>query len=395
MACGSELGAAQASLAAANLHGQEKVDLITGARQELSDHFRVLANTIMEEKSKNFVELNQTTIAQLLTPVQTALAGFRAKVEEVHIADVAGRSALEGYVKSLTELNAAVRDETSNLTKALKGDAKVQGNWGEVILDRFLDSAGLIEGEHYRRQESHRDEDGKRSVPDVVIHLPNDSHLVVDSKVTLTAYAELTAATTDESRAAALKAHLDAVRRHIRGLSDKKYHALYNLKSLDFVVMFMPLEGAFMTAVTSDQDLFQFAWERNVILVSPSTLLFVVRTVAQVWRQEAQGRNFQEIADRGAMLYDKFVGFGTDLLKVGEHLTRAQESFDAARSKLSEGSGNLVGQAEKLRKLGVHPTKTMPAALTSSLDESAGDDGGAPISQIPLIAPPSSTAELS
>jgi DNA recombination protein RmuC len=185
------------------------------------------------------------------------------------------------------------------------------------------------------------------------------------------------------------------VRRHIRGLSDKKYHALYNLKSLDFVVMFMPLEGAFMTAVTSDQDLFQFAWERNVILVSPSTLLFVVRTVAQVWRQEAQGRNFQEIADRGAMLYDKFVGFGTDLLKVGEHLTRAQESFDAARSKLSEGSGNLVGQAEKLRKLGVHPTKTMPAALTSSLDESAGDDGGAPISQIPLIAPPSSTAELS
>jgi DNA recombination protein RmuC len=225
-----------------------------------------------------------------------------------------------------------------------------------------------------------------------VIYLPNERHLVVNSKVTLTAYSALAAATTDESRSEALKAPLDSVRRHVKGLSEKKYQTLYNLKSLDFVVIFMPLEGAFMAAVTNDQELFQYAWERNVILVSPSTLLFVVRTIAHVWAQEKQQRNILalDIAKRGAALYDKFVGFGTDLLKVGEHLTKARESFDAARSKLSEGSGNLVGHAEKLRKLGVRPLKTIPAELIAGLDDLAEDDDDA-IPSIPLIATANST----
>jgi DNA recombination protein RmuC len=391
MTRGAELAASQASLAAAKSQGEEKLELLLSARKELSDQFRVLASEIMDDKSKKFVELNQATLTQLLTPLQGELTGFREKVEEIYVADVAGRSALGEQVRMLTELNGAMRQETTDLTKALKGDAKAQGNWGEVILDKLLESAGLIEGEHYKRQDSHQDDDGKRAIPDVVIYLPNERQLVVDSKVTLTAYSEFAAATTDDSRATALKTHLEAVRRHVKGLSEKKYQTLYNLKSLDFVVMFMPLEGAFMTAVTNDPELFQYGWERNVILVSPSTLLFVVRTIAHVWAQEKQQRNILAIAKRGAALYDKFVLFGADFLKVGEHLTKARESFDAARSKLSEGSGNLVGQAEKLKKLGVRPSKTLPVELTAGLDDVTEDDDDATIASIPLIAPENST----
>jgi DNA recombination protein RmuC len=391
----AELAAAQASLEAANAQGQEKLELLLAARKELSDQFRVLATEIMDEKSKRFVELNEAALTQLLTPLRGELTGFREKVEEIYVADVAGRSALGEQVRMLTELNGAIRKETTDLTKALKGDAKAQGNWGEVILERLLESAGLIEGEHYRRQESHRDDDGKRVIPDVVIDLPDDRHLVVDSKVTLTAYSEFAAATADDARAAALKAHLEAVRRHIKGLSEKKYQTLYSLTSLDFVVMFMPLEGAFMTAVTSDEELFQYAWAQNVLLVSPSTLLFVVRTIAHVWGQEKQKRNFQDIAKRGATLYDKFVGFGVDLLKVGEHLTKARDSFDDARRKLSEGSGNLVRQAEMLKKLGVRPSKTMPTELTASLDDMIEDEEDAVAAPLPLIAPTSSTIQPS
>ncbi len=371
---GAELAASQASLEATRSQSEEKLALLQSARQELSDQFRALAAEIMDEKSKKFVELNQASVTQLLTPLQEALTGFRQKVEEVYVNESKDRSALGEKLKILTELNGTLREETNSLTKALKGDAKAQGNWGEVILDRLLESAGLMEGEHYKTQESHRDDEGDRVIPDVVLYLPNERQMVVDSKVTLTAYSEFASATTDEAREAALKAHLEAMRRHVKGLSEKNYQNLYALKSPDFVVLFMPLEGAFMAAVTRDADLFQYAWKRNVLLVSPSTLLFVVRTIAHMWRQEEQKRNVQEIARRGAALYDKFVGFASDLGKVGDHLTRARESYDEARKKLSEGSGNLVRQAEMLRNLGVRPTKTMPADLAASLDEQMDDE---------------------
>jgi DNA recombination protein RmuC len=371
---GAELAASQASLEATRSQSEEKLALLQSARQELSDQFRALAAEIMDEKSKKFVELNQASVTQLLTPLQEALTGFRQKVEEVYVNESKDRSALGEKLKILTELNGTLREETNSLTKALKGDAKAQGNWGEVILDRLLESAGLMEGEHYKTQESHRDDEGDRVIPDVVLYLPNERQMVVDSKVTLTAYSEFASATTDEAREAALKAHLEAMRRHVKGLSEKNYQNLYALKSPDFVVLFMPLEGAFMAAVTRDADLFQYAWKRNVLLVSPSTLLFVVRTIAHMWRQEEQKRNVQEIARRGAALYDKFVGFASGLGKVGDHLTRARESYDEARKKLSEGSGNLVRQAEMLRNLGVRPTKTMPADLAASLDEEMDDE---------------------
>lgn len=365
----SELAAAQASLEAARTQGEEKLTLLLKAREEMSNQFKALASDIMDEKSKKFVEVNQVSMTQILTPLQEELSGFRKKVEEVYVAETKDRSALGEQLRALTELNGTLRDQTTSLTKALKGDSKTQGDWGEVILDRLLDSAGLIEGTHYKRQESHRDGEGDRMIPDVVLYLPNDRQMVVDSKVTLTAYTDFAGATSDEVREAALKAHLDAVRRHIKGLSEKNYQTLYALKSLDFVVMFMPIEGAFMAAVTSDRDLFKFAWEKNVLLVSPSTLLFVVRTIAHVWQQEQQTRNARDIAKRGAVLYDKFVGFAVELSKVGDYLTKARSSYDDARGKLIDGSGNLVRQVEMLRELGVRPGKKMPADLAAA----AGD----------------------
>jgi len=364
----SELAATKAALDAERANGAEKVALLQGAREEMSHQFKSLAADILDEKSKKFVELNQTSLTTLLSPLQGELTGFRQKVEEIHLSDSNDRSALREQVRALSDLNGTLRDETTNLTRALKGDSKAQGDWGEMLLDRLLDSAGLMEGTHYTRQAQHTDDAGNRVIPDVVLHLPQSRHMVVDSKVTVTAYSEFASATDDDAKAENLKAHLLSVRQHIRGLGEKNYQALYGVESLDFVVMFMPLEGAFMAALTADRDLFQFAWDRNVILVSPSTLLFVVRTIAHVWRQEDQSRNAQDIADRGGKLYDKFVAFAGDLEKLGDAIDKAQSSYDDARKKLSEGSGNLVGQAEKLKKLGAKATKSIPTALLSAAD---------------------------
>jgi DNA recombination protein RmuC len=364
----SALAASQAALDAERAHGVEKLALLQGAREEMSHQFRSLAADILDEKSRKFVELNQTTLATLLSPLQGELAGFRQKVEEVYVNESKDRSALAEQVRALSDLNGTLRNETTNLTRALKGDSKAQGDWGEMLLDRLLDSAGLMEGTHYTRQGQHEDAAGNRVIPDVVLHLPLRRHMIVDSKVTVTAYSEFAGATDDATKAEFLRAHLLSVRQHIKGLSEKNYQALYGVESLDFVVMFMPLEGAFMAALTSDRELFQFAWDRNVLLVSPSTLLFVVRTIAHVWRQEDQSRNAQDIADRGGKLYDKFVAFAADLGKVGEALEKAQGSYDEAFRKLSGGSGNLVGQAEKLKKLGVRASKSLPADLVAATD---------------------------
>jgi DNA recombination protein RmuC len=364
----SELAASVAALKAERALQHRELLGALGARDELTNQFKALAADIMDEKSRKFVELNQSSLAALLSPLQGELTGFRQKVEEIHLSDSKDRSALAEQVRALSDLNGTLRNETTNLTRALKGDSKAQGDWGEMLLDRLLDSAGLMEGTHYTRQAQLEDAGGNRVIPDVVLHLPQSRHMVVDSKVTVTAYSEFASATDDEAKAAFLRAHLGAVRQHIKGLGEKNYQALYGVESLDFVVMFMPLEGAFMAALTSDRDLFQFAWDRNVLLVSPSTLLFVVRTIAQVWRQEAQSRNAQDIAERGGKLYDKFVAFASDLSRVGESLERAQDSYDEAFKKLSAGSGNLVGQAEKLKKLGVRATKSLPPELVAATD---------------------------
>jgi len=349
----------------------EKLALLQGARDELTLQFKTLANDILEEKSKRFSEQNQQSLGQMLDPLKTKLQEFQGKVEQVYVQEGKDRTALAEQVRQLMELNRTVSQEANNLTKALKGSNKAQGNWGELVLERVLESAGLRKGEEYDVQESHTLADGRRLQPDVVVHLPEDRHLVIDAKATLIAYEDYANADDDKQREAALKRHLDAVRAHIKGLSDKNYQDLYGLKSLDFVLMFIPIEPAFMLAVTHDRELFMDAWNKNVLLVSPSTLLFVVRTVANLWRQEAQNRNAQDIAKRGADLYDKFAGFVEDMESLGNRLSQAQKDYDGAISKLSTGRGNLIRQAEMLKKLGVKPGKSLPAPMVAQANDAA------------------------
>ncbi len=349
----------------------EKLALLQSARDELTLQFKTLANDILEEKSKRFSEQNQQSLGQLLDPLKTKLQEFQGKVEQVYVQEGKDRTALAEQVRQLMELNRTVSQEANNLTKALKGSNKAQGNWGELVLERVLESSGLRKGEEYDVQESHTLADGRRLQPDVVVHLPEDRHLVIDAKATLIAYEDYANAEDEKHRDAALKRHLDAVRTHIKGLSDKNYQDLYGLKSLDFVLMFIPIEPAFMLAVTHDRELFMDAWNKNVLLVSPSTLLFVVRTVANLWRQEAQNRNAQDIAKRGAELYDKLAGFVEDMESLGNRLSQAQKDYDGAINKLSTGRGNLIRQAEMLKKLGVKPSKSLPTPMVEQANDAA------------------------
>lgn len=343
----------------------EKLGLLNDARDNLSLQFKALANEILEEKARKFTEQNQVNLGQLLNPLKQQITDFKSKVEEVYVTEGKDRSALAEQVKQLMQLNTNLSQEAHNLTLALKGDSKAQGNWGEIILDDVLDKAGLQAGVHYQRQGSIVADDGtSRVIPDVVMHLPGKRHLIIDSKMTLPDYNLFTSSDDKVERSAALKKHLVSIRNHIKGLSEKKYQTLYNINSFDFVIMFVPLEPAFMVAVTNDPELFQNAWEKNVLLVSPSTLLFVVRTVAYLWRQEDQSRNAQDIANRGAELYDKLCGYVADLEDLGKQLGLAQSSYEKAKSKLHTGRGNLIRQADMLKTMGVKPTKALPLQLS-------------------------------
>jgi DNA recombination protein RmuC len=359
-----------ASLDAERSKAAENLAVLNSARAELSNQFKVLANEVLEDKSKRFTEQNQTNISQLLEPLKVKISEFQGEVQKVYVQEGKDRSALAEQVKQLMSLNSQLSRDAHNLTSALKGQAKTQGNWGELILEKVLEASGLRKGHEYDVQESHTRADGTRAQPDVVVHLPEDKHLIVDAKVSLTAYEQHANAETDLARDAAMKRHLDSVRAHIRELSEKNYQQLYGLKSLDFVLMFIPVEPAFMLAISHDSELWQDAWKKNVLLVSPSTLLFVVRTVAHLWRQEQQNRNAQEIATRGAELYDKLTGFVEDLDKLGERLNQARDVYDKAYGKFTSGRGNVIRQAEMLKGLGVKPVKQLPQKLTDAvLDE--------------------------
>lgn len=363
----------------------EKLQILLDAREQMATQFKSLANDLLEEKSKRFTEQNQTNLSQMLNPLQEKIRAFQAKVEEVYVNETKERSALGEQVRMLTQLNNTLSQDAQNLTLALKGDRKAMGNFGEIILDDVLERAGLLRGQHYERQGGVQGTDGQgHSIPDVVIKLPGERFLVVDSKMTLPDYRAFAEADNDSDRLLALKRHLGSIRAHIKGLSEKQYQTMYDLKSLDFVVMFVPLEPAFTVAVTNDAELFQHAWERNVLLVSPSTLLFVVRTVANLWRQEDLSRNAKDISNQGAKLYEKLVGFVADLDEVGKRIDQAQHSFGDARRKLRDGSGNLIGQAEKLRKLGVKPSKALPVAWV----EAASADDPNSLSALEEASPP-------
>ncbi|MBN8487634.1 MAG: DNA recombination protein RmuC [Burkholderiales bacterium] len=365
----ADLADTRARLDSERLSAEQRLQELQGARDALSLQFKALANEILEDKSRRFAEQNQASLSQLLDPLRQQLGEFKGKVEEVYVQEGKDRSALAEQVRQLAALNQSLSQDAKDLTRALKGQTKTQGNWGELVLERVLEASGLRKGHEYKVQDSQTRDDGSRAQPDVVIELPEGRSLVIDAKVSLLAYERFVNAADDDARAAAQRMHLESVRKHIRELSEKRYQQLYGLQSLDFVLAFVPVEPAFMLAVTSDNELFMDAWQRNVLLVSPSTLLFVVRTVAHLWRQEAQSRNAQEIARRGAELYDKLCGFVGDLERVGERLKQARDAFDGAQAKLHAGRGNVIRQAEMLRELGVKPTKQLPEGLVQLSQE--------------------------
>ncbi len=370
----SQLAVQAAQMEAERRAATEKLQLLQEARESLSHQFKSLANDILEEKGKRFAEQNQQNLGQLLDPLRTRLQEFQGKVELFYDTEGKERSALSQQVHQLMGLNQVLSDDAKNLTQALKGSTKAQGNWGELILERVLELAGLRPGIEYDVQENHLRDDGTRAQPDVVIHLPENRHLVVDAKVSLIAYEAFANAEDDPQRAAAQRRHIESVRQHIKGLAERNYQQLHGLQSLDFVLMFVPIEPAFMLAVTSDSQLYSDAWNKNVLLVSPSTLLFVVRTVAHLWRQEAQSRNAQEIAKRGAELYDRLAGFVEDLERVGKNLAQAQDAYTKAFAKLSQNRGNVIRQAEMLKELGIKPTKTLAPTLVGKARDDDGDD---------------------
>ena len=362
----TQLAAQATQLEAERRAAHDKLALLTEAREALTHQFKSLASDILEEKSRRFAEQNQQSLGQLLDPLRTRLADFQGRVEQFYDAEGKQRSALAQQVHQLLQLNQTLSEDARNLTQALKGSTKAQGNWGELILERVLESAGLRKGFEYDVQENHLRADGSRAQPDVVIHLPEDRHLVIDAKASLLAYEEWAHADDEAVRAGAQRRHLDSVRQHIKGLAERNYQQLYALQSLDFVLMFVPIEPAFMLAVTADNQLYSDAWNRNVLLVSPSTLLFVLRTVAHLWRQEAQTRNAQEIAQRGADLYDHLTAFVEELEKVGKSLGQAQDAYHKAFNKLSKNRGNVIRRAEMLKELGIKPAKALPPALVEA-----------------------------
>ena len=364
---------AETELAADRRQRADKLATLQQTAQEaktvLSDQFKNLANEILEEKSKRFAEQNQQNLDILLKPLQEKLTDFRKQVDETYQSEARERFALKQEVEKLAGLNLRMTDETRALTNALKGESKTQGDWGELVLETILENSGLRKGEEYLVQDTQTISDGSRLQPDVVIRLPESKHLVIDSKVSITAYTRYIQADDEAVRTAELNSHVLSMKQHIQGLSAKNYQDLYGVGSIDFVLMFIPIEPAFLAAMRHAPDIYQEALKKNIVIVCPSTLLATVRTVAHLWRQEHQNRNAQEIARQCASLYDKFVGFVEDLDKVGLRLEQAQISYTDAVGKLKTGRGNLIRTAENVKKLGVKPNKSLPTKLTDVADD--------------------------
>jgi len=351
----------------------EKLALLETAKQALANQFQALAGEVLEAKSKTFSEGSQKELGTLLGPLQTQIREFREKVEKAQSESNQGVTKLETLIGALSGMNQQLSDEARNLTTALRGSAKAQGDWGEFILRDLLDKAGLREGEQYRFQQSFttESENGERSRSvrtDVVLYLPGGRHLVIDSKVSLNAYTYCVNATCEEDRKAALKLHLVSVRGHIANLAKAGYHQLPEIEAPDFVVMFVPVEPAFLMALQADSELWADAYKQGILLVGPTTLLYVIRIINVLWQQERQARNVREVMDRGTELYEKFVGFVTDMDVLGESLRKSDQHYTNAMRKLSEGRGNLVRQVEMLKKLGLRTTKSIPKAILDRAD---------------------------
>ena len=347
----------------------EKIALLNNAKEELTAHFSKLSTDIFESRNKVFSQQTNITLGQLLQPFREQIENFKNQINLNRDQDLAERASLKTEIQHLAKLNQQITEEAGNLTKALKGDVKTQGTWGEMILEKVLEKSGLEKGREFEIQESLKTADGKRSQPDVVVHLPDARDIVIDSKVSLVAYDRLVSCDSEEEKSQNKKDLVASIRNHIKILSEKDYHKLLGINSLDFVFMFIPIEGAFSAAVQADNTIFSAAFEKNIVMVSPATLLASLRTIENVWKYERQTRNAREIARRAGMLYDKFIGFVTDLETVGKGIDNAKKGYDSALNKLSTGKGNLVRLSENLRELGAETTKKIPDSLLLDDDQ--------------------------
>jgi len=347
----------------------QKQDL-ENLQKQFSDQFNNLANQIFEEKTQKFTIQNKENLNLILNPLNEKLKDFEKKVEETYVKNIKDRTDLQAEIKKLYDLNSKISEEANNLTKALKGDIKKQGNWGEVILERILEHSGLEKDREYKTQVSLLNASGKKYQPDVVIYLPDNKHVIVDSKVSLVAYEQLVNALNQEEQDKYMKLHMDSIKSHIKELSDKQYYTLEGIYSPEYVLMFVPIESSFSVSIKEDNQLFNFAWDNRIVIVSPSTLTATLLTISSIWRQENQTRNALEIAKKSGDLYDKFAGLIDDLVDVGKKLKQTQTAYENSMNKLSEGKGNLIKRVEDIKQLGIKTTKKISQQL---LDKSSSD----------------------
>ena len=340
-------------------------------QEKFTKEFENLANKILEEKSNKFTAQNKENLKIILNPLQEKIKIFEDKVDKTHKESIDYHAALRQQILGLKELNQQMSKETLNLTKALKGDNKMQGNWGELVLERVLEKSGLEKDREYFVQQSFTNDDGKRVLPDVVIHLPDNKKMIVDSKVSLTAYEQFVNEDDDTSKAQFLKEHIASLKRHIEQLSEKKYEDIYQIESPDFVLLFIPIEPAFAVAINSDNHLYNKAFEKNIVIVTPSTLLATLRTIDSMWNNEKQQKNAIEIARQAGALYDKFQGLLSDLITIGKRIDDSKKEYSNAMNKLVDGRGNLITSIEKLKKMGAKAKKSIPENI---IERASQDD---------------------
>ncbi|MBT8243961.1 DNA recombination protein RmuC [Winogradskyella sp.] len=337
-------------------------------QEQLRKDFELMASKILEEKSEKFTNQNKENIKNILNPLEEKIKTFEKKVEDSQKESISMHSALKEQLLGLKDLNQQMAKEATNLTKALKGDSKTQGNWGELVLERVLEKSGLDKDREYFVQQNFQREDGSRVMPDVVLHLPDSKKMIIDSKVSLTDYERMVNAD-DEERAAYLKSHVNSIKKHVDQLSAKNYQDLYDIESPDFVLMFIPIEPAFAVAINEDNTLYNKAFEQNIVIVTPSTLLATLRTIDTMWNNEKQQQNAIEIARQAGALYDKFEGLVTDLTGVGKKIDAAKTDYSSAMNKLVEGKGNLISRVEKIKKMGAKAKKALPENIIKRASE--------------------------
>lgn len=364
--------ARQAAFDEARKGHEEKLEALQSAEKRLQEQFENLANKIFTQKAESFTTESKSRLDALLTPLKDQIEGFKKQVTDQYVKEGQERASLKTEILGLKALNQQITEDAAALTRALKGDNKQQGNWGEVVLERILKESGLREGHEFETQVSVRNEHGKLQQPDVVVHLPNDKDVIIDAKVSLAAYERYFNSDDEDERARYLKEHVNSIRTHIKTLGAKDYQELEALKTLDYVLMFIPVEPAFLLAVDADPELVTLALNQNIMLVSPTNLLVALRTINNIWQYEYQNQNAQKIAQHAAKLYDKFAGFVGDMEKIGKSVEATQKHYDAALNKLSSGRGNILRQVEQFRQLGVQPSKRLASEAMN--DEDSADE---------------------